>query len=38
LVFASLAYDEPDYIRDYQEFLAAVRSPANATMETEFTR
>jgi len=29
LVFASLAYDESDYIRDYQEFLATVRSPAN---------
>ena len=29
LVFASLAYDECDYIRDYQEFLATVRSPAN---------
>ena len=29
LVFASLAYDEPDYIRDYQEFLASVRGPAN---------
>jgi WxcM-like, C-terminal len=29
LVFASLPYDESDYIRDYQEFLAAVGSPAN---------
>ncbi len=29
LVFASLAYDECDYIRDYQEFLATVRSPAD---------
>ena len=29
LVFASLAYDECDYIRDYQEFLATVRTPAN---------
>ena len=29
LVFASLAYDESDYIRDYQEFLATVRGPAN---------
>jgi hypothetical protein len=28
LVFASLAYDECDYIRDYREFLATVRSPA----------
>ena len=27
--FASLAYDECDYIRDYQEFLATVRTPAN---------
>jgi hypothetical protein len=30
LVFASLAYDEDDYIRDYQDFLAKVRSPAAA--------
>ncbi len=29
LVFASLPYDESDYIRDYQEFLATARSPAN---------
>jgi hypothetical protein len=29
LVFASLPYDECDYIRDHQEFLATVRSPAN---------
>jgi hypothetical protein len=29
LVFASLPYDEQDYIRDYQEFVATVRSPAN---------
>jgi len=29
LVFASLVYDESDYIRDYQEFLATVGSPAN---------
>jgi WxcM-like, C-terminal len=28
LAFASLAYDESDYIRDYQEFLATVRGPA----------
>lgn len=28
LVFASLDYDESDYIRDYQEFLALVRGPA----------
>ena len=26
LVFASLPYDERDYIRDYQEFLASVRA------------
>ncbi len=30
LVFASLAYDEDDYIRDYQEFLSAVRDPTVA--------
>jgi hypothetical protein len=30
LVFASLPYDESDYIHDYQEFLATVRMPANA--------
>jgi hypothetical protein len=30
LAFASLAYDESDYIRDYQEFLATVRNPTNA--------
>lgn len=30
LVFASLPYDERDYIRDYQEFVATVRSPANS--------
>jgi hypothetical protein len=29
LVFASLPYDEHDYIHDYQEFLTTVRSPAN---------
>jgi hypothetical protein len=29
LVFASLAYDERDYIYDYQEFLSTVRGPAN---------
>jgi WxcM-like, C-terminal len=29
LVFASLPYDESDYIRDYQDFLAATRNPAN---------
>ena len=29
LVFASQPYDEGDYIRDYQEFLATVRGPAN---------
>ena len=29
LVFASRTYDELDYIRDYQEFLESVRSPAN---------
>ncbi|OBA84272.1 hypothetical protein A9W99_04925 [Mycobacterium sp. 1164966.3] len=28
LVFASLPYDEYDYIRDYHDFLATVRSPA----------
>ena len=28
LVFASLPYDERDYIRDYEEFLATVRGPA----------
>jgi hypothetical protein len=27
LVFASMHYDEPDYIRDYQEFVATVQSP-----------
>ena len=30
LVFASLAYDESDYIRNYQDFLTKVRSPAAA--------
>ena len=30
LAFASLAYKESDYIRDYQEFLATVRGRANA--------
>jgi WxcM-like, C-terminal len=29
LVFASLPYDESDYIRDYQEFLATARAPVN---------
>jgi hypothetical protein len=29
LVFASLQYDERDYIRDYEEFMATVRSTAN---------
>jgi hypothetical protein len=29
LVFASLDYDELDYIDDYQDFLATVRGPAN---------
>jgi hypothetical protein len=29
LVFASLPYEESDYIRDYAGFLATVRSPAN---------
>lgn len=29
LAFASLAYDESDYIRDYQEFLAAVSNPVS---------
>jgi hypothetical protein len=29
LVFASLTYDESDYIRDYQEFLATVHSSAS---------
>jgi hypothetical protein len=28
LVFASLLYDESDYIRDYHEFLTTVHSPA----------
>lgn len=30
LVFASLVYDEPDYIRDYEEFVATVRNPSIA--------
>src|SRR5665213_2191416 len=30
LVFASLAYDERDYIRDYQDFLATVGGPVDA--------
>lgn len=30
LVFASLPYDERDYIRNYEEYLAAVRSPSDA--------
>lgn len=30
LAFASLAYDESDYIRDYQEFLSTVRGPTTA--------
>jgi hypothetical protein len=30
LAFASLAYDESDYIRDYAEFLATVGNPVNA--------
>jgi hypothetical protein len=29
LVFASMPYDERDYIREYQEFVATVRSPTN---------
>jgi hypothetical protein len=29
LAFASLAYEESDYIRDYQEFLATARGPVN---------
>ncbi|BBY36622.1 hypothetical protein MMAN_07560 [Mycobacterium mantenii] len=29
LVFASLPYDEGDYIRDYEDFLSAARSPGN---------
>lgn len=29
LVFASLAYDECDYIRDYEDFLTTVGKPAN---------
>ncbi|BCO47482.1 hypothetical protein MINTM002_31560 [Mycobacterium intracellulare] len=29
LVFASLPYDEHDYIRDYEDFLATVRAPAD---------
>jgi hypothetical protein len=29
LVFASLPYDEGDYIREYEEFVAKVRAPAN---------
>jgi WxcM-like, C-terminal len=29
LVFASMAYDESDYIRDYQDFTKAVRSSAD---------
>jgi hypothetical protein len=30
LVFASLAYEESDYIRDYDEFITAARSGASA--------
>lgn len=30
LVFASLAYDESDYIRDYHDFLSSVRGALNA--------
>lgn len=30
LVFASMAYEESDYIRDYEEFMVTVRSPAKA--------
>jgi hypothetical protein len=29
LVFASLAYDESDYIRDYEEFITTARSAAS---------
>jgi WxcM-like, C-terminal len=38
LVFASLAYDECDYINDYQEFLGTVRGPDNQGEERESTR
>ncbi|OBH58716.1 FdtA/QdtA family cupin domain-containing protein [Mycobacterium sp. E2479] len=33
LVFASLPYDEDDYIRDYHEFLTTVRSPTNSGLD-----